>query len=372
MRSFYDIYARFKGLDFTKVFDSISERDVERALAAKSLGTDDLLALISPAAGRCLEQMAGKAHMMTLKNFGRTIQLYTPMYVSDHCDNRCVYCSFSADNNFERKRLAEGQIDEEARLISATGLRHILLLTGESKKQSPVGYIKDCVRILRKHFDSISIEVYPLSERDYADLAEEGVDGLTIYQETYDEDMYRSVHPCGPKKDYRFRLDAPERGAKGRMRQVNIGALLGLSDWRKDVFFTGLHTRYLQDRYPDVEIGASVPRLRPHAGIFRGSCTVSDRDMVQIVLALRLFLPRLGISLSTREDPEFRDNLIGLGITRLSAGSITSVGGHSMITSKDDTLSQFEIADNRSVPEIMSMIRQKGYDPVLKDWMCLA
>lgn len=370
--SFYETYARFRDLEFDRILSSFQEQDIEQAFARESPGTDDFLAFLSPVAGKCLERMAEKAHGITLRHFGRTVQLYTPLYVSDYCDNRCLYCSFNAKNRFERKKLALEEVEQEAAAISSTGLSNILLLTGESRTHSPVSYIAGCVRILRKYFTAISLEIYPLTTDEYACLVAEGVDGLTIYQETYSEDTYRMIHEAGPKRDFRFRLEAPERGAGARMRQVNIGALLGLSDWKRDAFFAGLHAKYLQDRFPDVEIGVSVPRMRPYSGTFQASHTVNDRSLVQIILALRLFLPRLGISLSTREDPGFRENLLPLGITRMSAGSVTRVGGHSGEGYTDASLPQFEVADHRGIPETAAMIRGKGFDAVMKDWIPFA
>lgn len=368
-------------MSFYETLSSIDRPGIDRALAASTEGDiglilgrhritrGDFLSLLSPAAGNCLEMTAGRANRLTLQYFGRTIQLYTPLYVSDYCDNQCLYCSFNACNRFERKKLTLREVDSEGAFIASTGLRHILLLTGESQGMSPPSYIRDCVQVLNRHFSSVSIEVYPLTEDDYAGMTSVGLDGLTIYQETYDEDTYRSIHRAGPKRDFRFRLDAPERGASAKIRQINIGALLGLADWRKEAFFTGLHAEYLMDRFPDAEIGVSVPRLRPFKGSFQGACRVSDRDLVQIILAFRLFLPRLGISLSTREDPTFRENLMPLGVTRMSAGSLTSVGGHSVKTHGKEALHQFEVADHRSIPELASVIRRKGYEPVMKDWI---
>lgn len=324
--------------------------------------------LLSQAAEKSLEEMAQRSREITLKHFGRTIQLYTPIYLSNYCDNSCLYCGFNINNNLERKTLTLEEVEKEAEFIAATGLKHILILTGESRKMSPVQYIKDCVTILKKHFSSISIEVYPLTEAEYSDLVSEGVDGLTIYQEVYDKDIYSKMHPGGPKSDYSFRLDAPERGARAGMRSVNIGTLLGLNDWRKEVFELGLHAKYLQDKFPGVEIGASIPRIRPQVNTFKAEYTVSDENIVQIISALRIFLPRLGISLSTREEGRLRENLIPLGITRMSAGSTTIVGGHT-IGQSDTGSSQFEISDRRSVGQIKEMLEQKGYQPVFKDWM---
>ena len=376
--SFYDVLKQYRDLS-AETFDRVTLYDVERVLAQSVIGADGLLALLSPAAEVFLEPMAQRAHEVTLRHFGRTIQLYTPIYVSNYCDNSCLYCGFNVHNRIERRRLSLDEVAREAEAIAATGLKHILLLTGESHSKSPVSYLRDCVIVLKKHFTSIAVEVYPLTETDYGLLIEAGVDGLTIYQETYDEDRYAALHPTGPKRDFRFRLDAPERGACAGMRQVSIGALLGLGDWRREVLLTGLHALYLRDCYPDVEIGVSLPRLRPHTGQFAPAYLVADRQIVQIMTALRLFMPRLGISISTRETGHFRENILPLGVTRMSAGSTTRVGGHTLgkqvrldsAAEEIEVVPQFEIADERSVAEITGIIRQRGYDPVFKDWTLL-
>jgi 2-iminoacetate synthase len=362
---FYEIYSAYMKSSQANLPPQRSEDPPQAKTGPEKVFAD----MLSPAAEGSLEEMARKARGITLRHFGRTIQLYTPIYLSNYCDNSCLYCGFNADSDIKRRRLSPGEVEKEAAFISRTGLKHILLLTGESRRMSPVSYIKDCVGILKKYFSSISIEVYPLAEEEYSGLISAGVDSLTVYQEVYDEDIYGKMHPSGPKSDYLFRLDAPERGARAGMRGVNIGALLGLADWRKEIFLLGIHAKYLQDKFPDVEIGASIPRVRPHgAGAFKASHEINDRDMAQIILALRLFLPRLGITLSTRERPELRDNLIPLGVTKISAGSTTCVGGHTM-GRQDGGRSQFEIYDRRSVDEIKSMLDNKGYQPVLKDWM---
>jgi 2-iminoacetate synthase len=343
--------------------------DIERALSAKDIGIEHFTALLSPEAETYLESMAQKSKELTLRYFGRTIQLYTPIYISNYCENRCAYCGFNAANKIDRKRLSLEDVEKEACAIASTGLRHILVLTGESRTMSPLSYIKDCVKILGKHFSSISVEIYALTGAEYAELVLCGVDGLTIYQETYDKEIYKSAHPSGPKSDYAFRLGAPERGARAGMRNVNIGILLGLGDWRKEALQLGFHAKYLQDKFPDVDIGVSLPRLKPHAGLFKAQYTVNDRAMVQMITAFRIFLPRLGISISTREEAAFRENLIPLGITRLSAGSSTYVGGHTAELINEGNLPQFEISDKRTVSEIMAALNRKGYQPVLKDWM---
>jgi 2-iminoacetate synthase len=368
---YYDIYLKYKDLPFENIFYNFSPQDIETAIEAERQDENQFLALLSPGAENYLEDMAQKAHALTTRHFGKTIQLYTPMYLSNYCENQCAYCGFNSRNDVARKILSLEEVEKEATFISSTGLRHILILTGESREKSSLEYIKDCIRILKKYFSSISIEIYALTENEYAQLAAEGVDGLAIYQETYDEVIYDKVHRRGPKKDYLFRLDAPERSARNGIRNVNIGVLLGLNDWRKEIFFMGIHAKYLQDKFYDVEIGSSIPRLRPHAGNFKISRDVSDKNMAQIIIALRIFLPRLGITISTRENPELRENLLPLGITRMSAGSSTSVGGRIIEPHEEVNPPQFEILDRRNVEEIKSMLAVKGYQPVLKDWVHL-
>ncbi|WP_432407661.1 2-iminoacetate synthase ThiH [Wukongibacter sp. M2B1] len=364
--SFYNEYLKVKDTDFSKFFEEITESDVLRTLNKERLDRYDFLTLLSPAAGGLLEDIAQKSHGITVQNFGKTIQLYTPMYLANHCVNKCAYCGFNVSNDIVRKSLTMDEIEEEAKAISLSGLRHILILTGESKKDSPVSYIVDSVKIIKKYFDSISIEIYPLTEDEYREVIAAGVDSLTIYQEVYSEEIYDKVHIAGPKKNYRFRLDAPERGCKAKMRSVNIGSLLGLDDWRKEAFFTGLHAEYLENKYSDVEISVSLPRIRPHAGSFSDVYLVDDKALVQIMMAFRLFIPRAGITISTREGKSLRNNLIPLGVTKMSAGVSTEVGGHSSQTKSD---SQFEISDTRNVDEMKTMLLTKGYQPVLKDWM---
>jgi 2-iminoacetate synthase len=365
--SFYSIYSQHKDLD--NLFCGIPPHGIEHALQVDSADILDFARLLSFQAGGCLEELAQKARGLTLQYFGKTIQLYTPLYLSNYCQNGCVYCGFNSGHKFKRNKLTMPKLEKEAEFISSTGLRHVLILTGESREESPLTYIKDCIGLLKKYFSSISVEIYPLDEDEYADLVAAGIDGLTIYQEVYDEDIYARVHPFGPKKDYLFRLDAPERGLKAKVRFVNIGALLGLNDWRKEVFLMGLHAQYLQGKFPDAEIGVSLPRLRPFSGDFKVPFIVGDADIVQIILALRIFLPRVGISISTREPAQLRDNLIPLGITRMSAGSTTRVGGHTAVIQPGSNPAQFQISDERSVTEVKIALQGKGYQPVLKDWL---
>lgn len=349
-------------------FAEFTEEDVRRAVNRTTLTAEDFMALMSPAAAGLLEEMAQKASRVTVQHFGRTISLFTPLYLSNFCTNHCVYCGFNCRNQIHRSMLTLDQVDAEGRAIAATGLKHLLILTGDAPAKAGVDYLEDCTRVLAKHFPSVSIEVFALTEEEYARLNRAGVDGLTMFQETYDEALYATLHPKGPKRDFRFRLDAPERGCRAGLRVVNIGALLGLGDWRRDALLTGLHAAYLTHRYPQTEIAVSLPRMRPHAGGWQPATIATDRDMVQFMTALRLFLPRVGVTISTREDARFRENILPLGVTRMSAGVSTAVGGHSDEGSDDENTGQFEISDGRSVEEMCAALRARGYQPVFKDW----
>jgi len=362
--SFYDVLQKYEQNTVLERIQSVSKREVEVVLSKESFSIDDYFVLISPAASGFLEEMARKAHRITLQHFGRVMVLYAPLYLANYCVNSCLYCGFNVHNGLDRRKLTMEELKIEAKAISQMGIRHILILTGESRKHSSVDYIMECVRVISEYFTSVSIEVYPLEEEEYMLLVNSGVDGLTIYQEVYDEGVYKIMHPSGPKKDYRYRLDTPERGCRSGMRSVGIGALMGLANWRAEAFYTVLHAHYLTSKYPEVEISISIPRMRPHTGNFQVPSPVSDRDFVQILLAARLFLKHVGITVSTRERSSFRDNLIGLGVTRMSAGSVTEVGGYN--EKRGD--GQFEISDDRSVEDIRQMLYSKGFQPVFKDW----
>ncbi|CCO24136.1 2-iminoacetate synthase ThiH [Maridesulfovibrio hydrothermalis] len=363
--SFYPICAEYNDANLAGQFRSVTEQDVKRAINKTTLSPEDFLALLSPAAVPFIEEMAQKASQLTLQHFGRTIQLFTPLYLSNFCTNRCIYCGFNTKNDIPRTQLDPEQIEEEAKAIAATGLKHLLILTGDARTKASPEYLKSCLEILSKYFPSVSIEIYAMTEDEYAMLVNAGVDGLTMFQETYNENLYPKLHPAGPKKDFRNRLDAPERGCKAGMRVVNIGALLGLDVWQHDALITGIHAAYLQNKYPDVDIAVSLPRMRTHAGNFRATSLVSDQDLVQNMLALRIFLPRAGITISTRENAQFRENILPLGVTRMSAGVSTEVGGHSQ---DGDKVGQFDISDERSVEEMCKVLKNHGYQPVFKDW----
>ncbi|SMF03783.1 2-iminoacetate synthase ThiH [Desulfovibrio gilichinskyi] len=366
--SFYPICAEYGAMPLAEKFAAVTAEDVKRAINAESPDADDFLAMISPAAVPFIEEMAQKASKLTVQYFGKTIQMFTPLYLSNYCTNRCIYCGFNTKNNIKRDHLEPHQVEEEAKAIAATGMKQLLILTGDARAKASPEYLQSCVKILSKYFPSVSIEIYAMDVEEYADLIKVGVDGMTMFQETYNEELYPTLHPAGPKKDFRYRLDAPERSCKAGMRVVNIGALLGLDDWRKDSLLTGLHAAYLQRKYPNVDIAVSLPRMRPHAGSFQPASIASDRDMVQNMLALRIFLPRLGITVSTRENPEFREQILPLGVTKMSAGVSTEVGGH---TQKGEKVGQFEISDGRSAEEMCAALKKHGYQPVFKDWQCL-
>lgn len=363
--SFYPISTELSKASLTERFEAVTGEDVLRALNKSCLELDDYLALISPAAVPHLEEMAQKANELTLRNFGKTMQLFTPLYLSNFCTNHCVYCGFNARNKIPRTQLDMPELEIEAKAIAATGLKHLLILTGGARKKASPEYLDSCMEVLRKYFPSVSIEIYAMTEEEYAHLVEQGADGLTLFQETYDEELYATLHPAGPKRDFRFRLDAPERGCKAGMRVVTIGALLGLGDWRKDALLTGVHAKYLMDKYPEIDISVSLPRMRPHAGEYQPATIIEDRDMVQVMLAQRIFMPRLGITISTRESERFREHILPLGVTKMSAGVSTEVGGH---TKDGEKVGQFEISDGRSVEEMCAMLRERGYQPVFKDW----
>ncbi len=365
--SFFEKYRQYQDFAFADYFRSLGDGDIQRIIQKDRLSELDYLALLSPAAEAHLEEMARRAHGLTVRHFGRSILLYTPIYLANHCVNRCVYCGFAVHNAIPRTRLTLEEVAAEAQLIAATGLKHVLILTGESRKHSPVSYIKDCVGVLKKYFSSIGIEIYPLEEEEYRELVDAGVDGLTLYQEVYHPAVYDRLHPAGPKKNYPFRLDAPERACRAGVRTVNVGALLGLHDWRSEAFFTGLHASYLQNKYGHLEVSISPPRMRPHGGGFEPVEKVRDKNLVQYILAYRLFMPRGGISLSTRESAFLRDHLLPLGITKMSAGSCTAVGGRC----QPEAASQFAISDERDVPAMVHMLYRQGYQPVFKDWQTL-
>lgn len=366
--SFYDEYIQYPEKDMDVALKNTTSEQIIKIVGKDRLTAKDFLALLSPAAEEHLEIMAQKAYQLTVQNFGRVILLYTPMYLSDYCTNQCTYCGFNVTNTFTRKKLTLEEVEREAKNIASSGIQHILILTGDAPKVAGVSYMKDCVAILKKYFSSIAIEVYALEKDEYAELIEAGVESMTMYQETYNSHLYDSIHLKGAKKDYRYRLDAPERSCQAGIRSVNIGALLGLDNWRIDGFFTGLHANYLQKKYSDVEVSISLPRIRPTMGNCETGSPVNDKNMVQFMTAFRLFMPRAGMPLSTRESAAFRNHAIKLGITKMSAGVNTAVGGH---INEQENAGQFAVSDNRTVTEMYEAILSLGYQPVFKDWQAI-
>ena len=339
--------------------------DVERALTKHKRDLEDFKALISPAAAPYLERMAQMSHSITQKRFGKTVQLYAPLYLSNECQNICNYCGFSYDNKLRRKTLSAIEILQEAEYLKAQGFEHVLLVTGEANKTVGIEYLKNAIRLLRPHFANISIEVQPLEEEEYKILAAEGLYAVLVYQETYHKDNYKLYHLKGKKSNFDYRLDTPDRLGNAGIHKIGLGVLIGLEDWRVDNFFTALHVGYLEKNFWQTRYSISFPRLRPATGLIEPKVAISDKELVQLICAWRIFNEEIELSISTRENELFRDNIIKLGATTMSAGSKTNPGGY---TIEEESLEQFEIDDSRSVTEVKSMIEKKGYKPVWKDW----
>ncbi|MDO4695301.1 2-iminoacetate synthase ThiH [Porphyromonas sp.] len=363
--TFYDVLKEYnwdseKASIFTK-----SEFDVRRALVSSSLNIEDFKALISPAAEPFLDEMAIKAEALTKKRFGKTIQLYVPLYLSNYCTNSCVYCGFNHANKIVRKKLSLEEVKLEAEAILKLGFKHILLVAGEAPQVAGIEYYLEVVKLLRPLFAQISIEVQPLKTEEYQRLVEAGVSYVCVYQETYNEVAYPIYHPRGVKSNFRFRLETPDRAAQGGIRKIGIGALLGLEDWRTDALCTAMHLRYLEKTYWRTKYSISLPRLRPHVGSFAPNDPISDKQLVQLICAYRLFDHQVDISLSTRESAKFRDMAMHIGATTMSAGSSTQPGGY---VDHNKELEQFSINDDRSPSEMQAAVRAQGYEPVWKDW----
>ncbi|XOF32296.1 MAG: 2-iminoacetate synthase ThiH [Candidatus Electrothrix sp. YB6] len=365
--SFMHRVLELDNFDFEGYFQSVTPADVRNSLQREELDQRDLLNLLSEAARNFLEEMARKAQRLTRQHFGNIISLYAPLYISDYCSNLCTYCGFNAGVDFPRTKLSIEEIEREAAAIAATGIRHILILTGEAPAKTPISYLEAAVAVMKKYFSSIALEIFPMDEEDYRVLCRAGADSLTVYQEVYDRNIYKEVHPRGRKADYEYRLLTPERGARAGFRALNIGTLFGLGEPRREACMAALHARWLEQEFPDVEISLSLPRMTKAKGIIEPKNILSDIDFVQFMLAWRLFMPRLGITISTRESAAFRDRLVHLGATRFSSGSKTGVGEYSLKNHADATV-QFEVTDDRSVDEVADMIRESGYQPVFKDW----
>lgn len=363
--SFYDVLKDFNWDAVGRDIRARTAGDVVRALGSVNPSIEDFGSLVSPAAEAHLEEMAQRAHSLTEQRFGKVIALFAPLYVSNECTNACLYCGFNVHHVVERLTLSPEDAAREAEHLRKLGFRHVLLVSGEAPRVVTEAYLRGVVRRLRPLFSSISIEIYPMTAEAYASLSSEGVDGLVVYQETYHDAAYRAFHPGGRKRDFRWRLETPERGGAAGFRRIGIGALLGLDDWRIEATCMALHARYLLRRFWKSQVTISFPRLRPAAGGFQPPQPVTDRNLVQMLTALRLFLPDVGFTLSTREGATLRDHLIPLGITMMSAGSRTEPGGYARETGAG---AQFEVADDRTPEAVAEVIRQKGYEPVWKDW----
>lgn len=354
------------------IFDEpLDNRDPQRVRAALQRGVrrlEDLALLLSPGALPALEDLARQAQALTRRHFGHTVQLYAPLYISDHCVNACTYCGFHASNSHARSRLEEADIDREGAWLAREGFRNVLLVAGESRTHCSLDYLEMAARALLRHVPLVGIEIYPLGIDEYARLHRAGVEYLTLYQETFDRALYREAHPRGPKADFDHRLESLERGCRGGMSAVSLGVLLGLAPWRRDVLALAAQGRWLERRHPAARMGFSLPRLRQAAGMVPPRFPVQDREFAQALFALRCWMPASELTLSTRESAPMRDGLLPLMVTKISAGSCTSVGGYG---SKQRTDPQFEICDERNLDEMCTAARGQGLNPLLADWVPL-
>lgn len=363
--SFYEIYKNYDWEDIRQQIDATTPQDVATSLAKSKRDLRDFLHFLSPAARPFLEDMAQLSQQLTHKRFGKTIQLYTPMYLSNECHNICTYCGFSIDNKIRRKTLTATEIEQEIQLLKHQGYDHILLVTGEANHTVHLPYFEQAIKQIRAHFSTISIEVQPLEKDEYVVLAQLGVYAVLVYQETYHEAVYKHYHPKGKKSNFRYRLETPDRIGQAGVHKIGLGVLLGLEDWRVDSFFTALHLDYLQKTYWKTKYSISFPRLRPAEGNVEPNFCMEDIDLLQLMFAYRIWNEDVELSISTREREHFRNHVIGLGVTSMSAGSKTNPGGYSV---DQDSLAQFEICDNRSTAAIYQLIQSKGYEPVWTDW----
>ena len=354
---------------------SYTAADVKAALEHDTCTIDDFKALLSPAAEPFLEQMAQRARLETSKHFGNTVYLFTPLYIANYCENYCVYCGFNCYNHIKRMKLSMEQIEKEMQIISESGMEEILILTGESRGQSSVEYIGQACKLARKYFRMVGLEIYPVNTDEYQYLHECGADYVTVFQETYDADKYEQLHLLGHKRVWPYRFDAQERALRGGMRGVAFSALLGLSDFRKDALASAMHVYYLQRKYPHAEMSLSCPRLRPIINNDKiNPLDVHEKQLCQVLCAYRIFLPYVGITVSSRESAQFRNGIVKIAATKVSAGVSTGIGDHeSKYSGKESDGAQgdeqFEIDDNRSLEKMYQDISQEGLQPVLNDYL---
>ncbi|RKR13293.1 tyrosine lyase ThiH [Maribacter vaceletii] len=363
--SFKSTFEKYDWDILEKEIYTYSSEDVKQVLQKEKIDLEDFKILISPAAKPFIEEMAQRSSAITKKRFGNTMQMYVPMYLSNECQNICTYCGFSMTNKIPRKTLTDAEILKEVKHIKNLGYDHILLVTGEANRTVGVSYLKNAIELIKKHFSNISIEVQPLDQEEYEELVAEGLYAVLVYQETYHKATYKEHHPKGKKSNFDYRLDTPDRLGKAGVHKIGIGALFGLEDWRVDSFYTALHLKYLQKTYWKTKYSISFPRLRPHEGEVQPKVEMTDADLVQLICAYRLLDEDVELSMSTRESQLFRNNIIKLGITSISAESKTNPGGYSV---EPQSLEQFEISDERSTAEVANMIKSQGYEVVWKDW----
>ncbi len=366
-----NVMAQMNSYDYSKY----TAEDVKAALEHNTCTIEDFKALLSPAAEPFLEQMAERARLETSKHFGNTVYLFTPLYIANYCENYCVYCGFNCYNHIKRMKLSVEQIEKEMKVIADSGMEEILILTGESRGQSNVEYIGEACKLARKYFRMVGLEIYPVNTDEYKYLHECGADYVTVFQETYDSDKYEKLHLLGHKRVWPYRFDAQERALRGGMRGVAFSALLGLSDFRKDALASALHVYYLQRKYPHAEMSLSCPRLRPIINNDKiNPLDVHEKQLCQVLCAYRIFLPFVGITVSSRESAEFRNGIVKIAATKVSAGVSTGIGDHeSKYTGKETEDvqgdEQFEIDDNRSLDKMYQDIADEGLQPVLNDYL---
>ena len=356
-------------------YDKYTARDVRAALDHETCSVEDFKALLSPAAAPFLEEMAQKARIETGKHFGNTVYLFTPLYIANYCENYCVYCGFNCYNYINRMKLNMEQIEKEMQVIADSGMEEILILTGESRAMSDVKYIGEACKLARKYFRMVGVEIYPVNTDEYHYLHECGVDYVTVFQETYDNVKYETLHLMGHKRVWPYRFDAQERALRGGMRGVAFSALLGLSDFRKDALASALHVYYLQRKYPHAEMSLSCPRLRPIINNDKiNPLDVGEKELCQVLCAYRIFMPFVGITVSSRESKSFRDGIVKIAATKVSAGVSTGIGDHeSKYTGKEaegaEGDEQFEINDERSFETMYEDMSEEGLQPVLNDYL---
>ena len=365
MNNFFEF---FKTYDWEQTKASIYAKtveDVAHALANRNRTLEDFKALVSPAAANYLEQMAQLSQQLTLKRFGNVLQMYVPLYLSNECNNICTYCGFSLENKLKRKTLTPIEIMQEVVALKEMGYHHVLLVTGEANQTVHVDYFKKVLKLIRPHFSHIALEVQPLDVADYQELKPFGLNTVLVYQETYHQEDYKKHHPKGKKSNFEYRINTADRLGEAGIHKMGLGVLIGLEDWRTDSFFTALHLNYLEKKYWQSKYSVSFPRLRPFSGGLEPKVEMADRELAQLIFAYRIFNEEVELSISTRETPAFRDSIIKLGVTSISAGSKTNPGGYVV---EPESLEQFEISDERTPKEIAEMIRKQGYEPVWKDW----